>query len=116
MRALCTFLKMDFRETMLNIPQVGSSNEADAPNSFGIKSARAGNWEKGGLNNAEVQICQNICKKFMLQYGYTIADVKANIFQLTYYYISFPFKIILALLFNLHRMKNIGEAIKRRLG
>ncbi|MFZ1610925.1 MAG: sulfotransferase [Chitinophagales bacterium] len=115
-RALCTFLKMDFKETMLNIPHVGSSNEADAPNSFGIKSERAGNWEKGGLNNAEVQICQNICKKFMLQYGYTIADVKANIFQLTYYYISFPFKIILALLFNLHRMKNIGEAIKRRLG
>jgi len=32
-----------------------------------------------------------------------------------YYYVSFPVKIMLALLFNLHRMKNIGEAIKRRL-
>lgn len=113
--ALCKFLGLDFRDTMLHIPQVGSSNEADAPDSLGIKPERAGNWEKGGLNNAEVHICQQICKKFMLQYGYTIAPVKSNPLVLLYYYISFPFKIVLALLFNMHRMKNMREAIKRRL-
>lgn len=43
---LCQFLEIDFNENMLMIPQVGSSNEADKPDEFGIKTERAGNWEK----------------------------------------------------------------------
>lgn len=115
-KELCHFLQLQFSPALLAIPQVGSSNEADMPDSFGIKTERAGNWTLGGLNNAEIVICQNICKPYMLQYGYAVSNVNASFFALAYYYISFPFKIMLALLFNLHRMKNIGEAIKRRLG
>ncbi|MBK7441475.1 MAG: hypothetical protein IPI65_08090 [Bacteroidetes bacterium] len=51
----------------------------------------------------------------MQQYGYEVKKVTPNPLVVAYYYISFPIKIMLALLFNLHRMKNIGEAIKRRL-
>jgi len=114
-KSLCHFLEIEFNANMLMIPQVGSSNEADKPNAFGIKTERAGNWEKGGLNKGEIYFCQRICGDYMQQYGYEIKKVNPNPFVIAYYYISFPIKIALALLFNLHRMKNIGEAIKRRL-
>ncbi len=114
-RSLCNFLEIDFKPEMLLIPQVGSSNEADKPDAFGIKTERAGNWEKGGLNKGEIYFCQKICGNFMQQYGYDVKKVTPNPLVVAYYYISFPVKIMLALLFNLHRMKNIGEAIKRRL-
>lgn len=113
--ALCQFLGIDFHAHMLQIPQVGSSNEADKPDAFGIKTERAGNWEKGGLNKAEIWFCQHICGEHMRLYGYDVKPVGANPLLILWYYISFPFKIILAILFNLHRMKNIFEAIKRRL-
>ena len=114
-KALCQFLEIDFTPDMLMIPQVGSSNEADKPDAFGIKTERAGNWEKGGLNKGEIYFCQQICGTYMEQYGYEVKKISANPLMIAYYYISFPVKIALALLFNLHRMKNIGEAIKRRL-
>ena len=114
-KRLCRFLEIEFTDEMLNIPQVGSSNEADKPDEFGIKTERAGNWEKGGLNKTEIYFCQNICGNYMKQYGYELKKVRPGIFSLIYYYISFPVKIVLAILFNLHRMKNIFEAIKRRL-
>ncbi len=114
-RDLCAFLGISFDPAMLHIPQVGSSNEADRPDAFGIKTERAGNWEKGGLNKAEVWFCQHICGDNMRLYGYDVKPVSANPLMILWYYISFPFKIVLAILFNLHRMKNIVEAIKRRL-
>ena len=114
-KALCAFLEIDFKPEMLMIPQVGSSNEADKPDAFGIKTERAGNWEKGGLNKGEVYFCQQICGDYMQQYGYEIKKINPNPLVIAYYYISFPVKLGLALLFNLHRMKNIGEAIRRRL-
>lgn len=114
-KRLCRFLEIDFTYEMLNIPQVGSSNEADKPDAFGIKTERAGNWERGGLNKAEIYFCQKICGNYMKQYGYELKKIRPDIFSVLFYYISFPIKIILAILFNLHRMKNIFEAIRRRL-
>lgn len=114
-KSLCQFLEINFTTDMLQIPQVGSSNEADKPDAFGIKTERAGNWEKGGLNKGEIHFCQKICGNYMQQYGYEVKKIQPNPLLVAYYYISFPVKIMLALLFNLHRMKNIGEAIKRRL-
>lgn len=114
-RSLCAFLGITFNANMLQIPQVGSSNEADKPDAFGIKTERAGNWEKGGLNKAEIWFCQKICGENMHIYNYEVKPISANPFMILWYYLSFPVKIILAILFNLHRMKNIVEAIKRRL-
>lgn len=114
-KKLCEFIGIEFKDEMLMIPQVGSSNEADQPDAFGIKTERAGNWEKGGLNKGEIWFCQRICGNNMRQFGYDVKPVGANPLVIAFYYLSFPVKIMLALLFNLHRMKNIGEAIKRRI-
>lgn len=113
-KKLCAFLGIPFSGSLLQIPQVGSSHEADQPDALGIKAARAGSWESGNLNNGEIRICQRICGGYMEQYGYPLKKVRAGLLPL-YYYISFPVKICLALLFNLHRAKNIVEAIKRRM-
>lgn len=114
-KSLCNFLEIEFNQQMLMIPQVGSSNEADKPDAFGIKTERAGNWEKGGLNKGEIYFCQKICGDNLKRYGYEVKQVNPNPLLIAYYYISFPIKLGLAVLFNLHRMKNIAEAIKRRL-
>ncbi|MEZ5014767.1 MAG: sulfotransferase [Chitinophagales bacterium] len=114
-KKLCSFLELEFTPDMLQIPQVGSSNEADKPDAYGIKTERAGNWEKGGLNKGEIYICQKQCAAYLQEYGYEIKDFRPGIFLLLYYYISFPVKLGLAVLFNLHRMKNIFEAIRRRM-
>ncbi len=112
---ICNFLEINFDEKMLMIPHVGSSNEADNPDIFGIKTERAGNWEHGGLNKGEIWFCQKICEENMQQYGYKVKPIKPGIFYPIYYSVSFPVKLALAILVNLHRTKNIVEAIKRRL-
>lgn len=114
-KKLCAFLETDFNNAMLMIPQVGSSNEADKPDVFGIKTERALNWEKGGLNAGEIFFCQRICKEYMHENGYEIKKVNAGLYYPVYYFISFPVKLFFALVLNFHRMKNIREAIKKRL-
>ncbi len=114
-RKICNFLEIEFNDKMLMIPHLGSSNEADKPEVLGIKTERAGNWEHGGLNRGEVWLCQKICNENMEQHGYEVKKINPGIFYPVYYSVSFPVKLALALLFNLHRTKNIVEAVKRRL-
>lgn len=117
-RDLCQFLALEFDAGMLDVPQVGSSNETARPSQLGIKPERATNWELGGLNDAEVRICQSICRRYMQHYGYKEKKIDHPIYALlrSYgYYATFPVKAVLALIMNLPRMKNVREAIVRRL-
>ena len=114
-RKICAFFEVEFDANMLEVPHLGSSNEVDDPTKTGIKKERAGNWRKGGLNDAEVWFCQNITGKYMDPMEYDRVEVKPNPFAVAAYYLSFPFKIALAILVNLGRMKNIVDTIKRRM-
>ena len=111
---ICNHLGIDFIEEMLNIPQASSSNEADSQET-GIKKERAGNWKKGGLSNEEILICENTSGQYFAQFDYQFTHPKVSKIALMAWYILFPFKLVLALLFNLNRMKSIPETIKRRL-
>jgi len=113
-RKVCKHLGIAYHENMLQIKQVSSSNEADSKD-IGFKKERASNWKKGGLNKAEICWNEKICGDNMLHYGYTLDKPDTGVFQIAAYFISFPFKLILALFFNLDRMKNIAETLKRRL-
>ncbi len=112
---ICAFFDVDFHPNMLEVPHLGSSNEADDPGKTGIKKERAGNWRKGGLNDAEVWFCQRITGKYMDPMEYQRVALSPNPLALAAYYLSFPFKIALAILVNLGRMKNIVDTIKRRM-
>lgn len=114
-RGICAFFGVDFHPDMLAVPHLGSSNEADDPGKTGIKKERAGNWQKGGLNDAEIAICQRMAGKYMRPMDYALKDVRPNPLLVAGYWVSFPFKLALALLVNLGRMKNIVDTLKRRL-
>jgi hypothetical protein len=72
-------------------------------------------WLEKGLSESEVRICQSICGPNMKKHNYTPIEVKPNPAYLTGQYASFPFKIALALAFNLNRMRSMVDTIKRRL-
>jgi len=99
----------------LEIPQIGSSYTADRPDQKGINRERAGSWQQGELNLEEIFWCQKITKVLMEQNGYKSVSVEPTFFGLVYSLASFFVKLTLAILFNLKRMRNITETIKRRL-
>jgi hypothetical protein len=114
MQAICHHLQIPYYPEMLEIPQASSSNEADSQEK-GIKKERAGNWQKGGLSNEEIAICERTCYENLTFYGYALKNPSVNFLKLTGWYILFPIKLALALLLNLNRMKSIPDTIKRRL-
>jgi hypothetical protein len=112
---LCEFLGIPFSKEMLEIPRIGSSNVEDRPDRKGLNPARKGAWTRGGLNPTEIYLCQNHNGELMERHGYPAAPVRPNVLRLFYYCLTAPVKLSLALLLNLKRMKNIREAIRRRL-
>jgi hypothetical protein len=114
MQSICQHLQIPFMPSMLDIPQASSSNEADSQ-ATGIKKERAGNWQKGGLSNEEIAICEKTCAPFLRKHQYPLLQPSVNWIKMTGWYLLFPIKLALALLLNINRMKSIPETIKRRL-
>jgi hypothetical protein len=112
---LCAFLDIDYQAEMMLVPHAGSSTEADNKTTLGIKKTRANGWLEKGLNPAEIAICQGICKRYMAKYGYDLIEVPAQPVLKLGYFVAFPFKLGLALLWNLNRMRSIGDTLRRRL-
>jgi hypothetical protein len=114
-KSICAFADFPFEPGMLQVPHAGSSSEADKKSELGIRKTRAKGWLEKGLTKTEIQICQNTCGELMREYDYKAIDVKVNPIELAWKYLIFPFKMILALLINLNRMRSIGDTLKRRL-
>jgi hypothetical protein len=113
--AVCTHFQITYNTSMLEIPVVGSSNFFDSDSKKGIDSNKTGQWNKGGLNPTEIYICQQNTSGLMEQLGYKTIHVKPNPFLLIWYRISLPFRLTLALFFNLHRAKDPIKLIKKHL-
>lgn len=114
-RRVCEFIGIDYQPAMLEIHAVGSSNAKDNFSEKGVKSERVHTWKKGGLNDTEIYLCQRITRRWRQRHGYADSSVKPNYVRLLYYYVSFPVKLVMSVLFNLNRMKSVIDAIKRRL-
>jgi len=112
---LCSFLEIDFDENMLIVPNIGSSTNLDKNSISGIDKSKIGSWKKGGLNSSEIYICQNMCNDFMNKYKYGLQYFPFPPFLSLFYFISFPIKIFISFLLNLHRIKNFNELIKKRI-
>lgn len=113
---VCDFIGISFEAGMFAIPTGGSSHaKDDTSDQTGIIRDRVGNWKKGGLDAAEIFICQKMTGSIMKRYGYSLIAVKPNPLKLIFYLISFPFKIAVALILNFSRMRNVIETVKRRL-
>ena len=116
---LCDFLGITYTDAMLQVPQVGSSVGADQPEQLGINPHRARSWQQhtgaNDLSTAEIYLNQRITAALMEQHDYAPVSVRPNIAGLGFHLLTFPIKLTGAFLFNLDRMKNIRETLKRRL-
>ena len=118
--AICDFVKIDFSPSMLDVPQVGSSVNADKPTETGINPNRAGNWNNESiqlnvLNSSDIYINQKLNSDLMKKHKYIPVTIRPNYLRLMFSFLSFPLKVLFAFLFNLDRIKNIRETLKRRL-
>jgi len=112
---LCRFLELDFDENMLMVPNIGSSTNLDKDSASGIDKSKIGNWKKGGLNLSEMYICQKMCRENMSFYEY-----ENRVFNLMPLFtiisiFTFPIKIGISFILNLHRIKNFKELIQKRI-
>ncbi|MEL6501162.1 MAG: sulfotransferase [Cyanobacteria bacterium J06623_1] len=117
-RQVCDFTGLEFTPTMLQVSQSEggvSSHKKIAPDAKGIDSSATGKWKRGGLSKTEIYLCQQMTQENMQQHKYTIEAIAANPIRVVLSWLFLPVKLALAVLFNLQRMKNIVEEIKKRI-
>lgn len=113
---VCSFLRIPYHSTLLNIPQVDSSNSIRQPEKRGVNAEVANNFRKiDGLSDTEIFWCQKINKNVMKKYGYTVHAVRPNPFILLLDVLVLPLQLTFALVLNIRRMRNIISTIKKRL-
>ena len=111
--SICDHCNLIFHEEMLRIPAVGSSHAADQSSQVtGIDSSRTGKW-KTGLSQTEVSLCQEINSYEMTRWGYTPDTAIVSAISLFFARVTMPFKLALAIPFNLHRLRNPGKLFRR---
>jgi hypothetical protein len=115
LKIICQYLNIKYEPTMLDIPQIGSSLVKSDFSKKGIDKTRKDAWKNGGLTNTEIYICEKLTGKNMKKLGYEKSGIKPNYFMLLLLLLILPFKLFLAVLLNMNRMKNIIITIKRRL-
>lgn len=112
---ICKFIGIPYEASMLEVEYNGSSTDINlGQKRYGIQQKSNESW-KEGLSKAEIFLCQWICGKYFDAFKYQRIKVEFNPLTLLVLMVSFPLKLVGALLMNLHRTRNIGEAIKRRL-
>jgi hypothetical protein len=111
---ICQFLKIDFKEKMLNIPAIGSSTDDDAISVSKIDSAKINKWMRGGLSNSEIYLSQKLSSKMMDKFGYEKKKFFIPPLSIIFYLLSFPVKLVFAFIFNINRVGDFFEVIKKR--
>ena len=112
---LCGFLELDFDDSMLMVPNIGSSTKLDKESSTGIDKSKIGNWKRGGLSLAEIYICQKMCRENMSFYKYENRVFNWMPLFAIISVFTFPIKISISFILNLHRIKNFKELIQKRI-
>ena len=111
---VCSWLGIDFAPDMLNINYWGSSREKTQAGTVGIKATAAAGWRQGGLCTAEIAICESFAFPQAANFGYKKEGKPPSFISVLMWYLILPAKLGLAFLLNLHRMKNIGDTLRRR--
>ena len=117
-KGVCDFVGVTYTREMLQIPQVGSSVAEDQPQELGINPHRAHSWHgkttSEELSSVEIYLNQTITAALMKKHNYSFVSIQPNVVSLVLHLLTFPVKLIGAFFFNLDRMKNIRQTLKRR--
>lgn len=119
-REICDFVDINYTPSLLQVPQVGSSVGEDKPAKLGINPERAGNWNHKDnttklLNSSDIYITQKLNGNLMKKHNYQLIRIRPNFLTLIIYLITFPIKLSGAFMFNLDRVRNLRETLRRRL-
>lgn len=115
-RAVAAHMGLEFTESTLEVPQIGSSSNKDAPDRFGINPTMAYGWRKGNLGPISIALCEWVAGPEMIARGYALSG------RGRFPWIGLPslvllvMKMSIALPINLSRTKNLGETLRRRFG
>lgn len=112
-RDLCSFTGIEYNPAMLLVPQKGSSTSTDTGEA-GVRSGNTLKWKSGDISKAELSICESITAVQRRRLGYDDSDIKAGL-TAGLWKAWWPASIGLSFLFNLHRMRNLRETLRKRL-
>jgi len=112
---LCDFLGLEFSEEMLKVPNIGSSTSVDEKTTLGLDNNKIGKWKSGGISKTDIYICQKICGNNMATFHYKKKNFKFIPLFVIFQFFSFPIKLSISFLLNLHRIKNLKEVFKKRI-
>lgn len=113
-RDICAHCGIAFEEDMLDVAQVGSSNQLDSKSAKGIDQSRTGAWVSG-LSRAETAIVEDAAAPLLLDCGYEPSSVKSNVVTRGIWATALPLKMSLALALNLGRIRNLRAWASKRL-
>jgi hypothetical protein len=114
-KRICAFIGISYNHDMLEVPMVGSSLVPDTPEKKGINRKRTANWKDGGLNSAELFLCQMLAAQNMKRFGYKDTGVTPNPIFLLFYCITFLPKLVIGFFLHVKYFKNLSDAVSRRL-
>ena len=92
-KEICSFLEIDFQETMLKVPVVGSSTEKDNKGELKIDVLKINKWKNGGLSQAEIYLSQKISSAMLKEFDYPLKKFLLPPVFSVYYLIIFHFNI-----------------------
>ncbi len=110
------FCGLDFDTRVLQVPRVGSSNAPNQRHVKGIDATRTGRWQEGGIDAAEVFLCEWVTRRRMLAHGYEPSGTSPDLPRLAYHLAALPIKTGIAFATHAQRFGNATEAIARRIG
>ena len=113
--AICEFIDEKYSDSMLNVPLIGSSNHLDNVDTKGIDKSRANGWKSQKINRGTRELIEFACKTEMEKNGYShfLKDGKLTLRSALVLW-NLPVKLLLGLLLNLRRYKNIRSAYIQR--
>jgi hypothetical protein len=112
---ICLHTGIQFEPIMLKVPQVGSSTQKDDPSKMGVDAGRSGAWQRGGLSDAEIAICEEVNGDIMQRLNYPLSGKKLSLASKIGYALLLPFKGALALALNWNRTKGLLNFLIHRI-
>jgi len=114
LQELCDFLSIPFSPAMLNVEYKGSSRESDQPNSVGFNQRAIGRW-KTGLSKGERWLVDTITYNQRMTYDYDYPRGPLPLVAVSLLLFIWPAKLMVAMLLNVQRFRNLPQAINKRL-
>lgn len=115
LRALCDHLGIAYEPQLLQVEQIGSSTQRDKTAERGFDRSRIGNWQGGGLSQAEITICEQTAGDVMDARGYEASGIQASAPVRWLVKAALLPKGLAALALNITRFRGLSRVIMRRI-